>query len=80
VFSAAEVYGIAPSTPNYGVTSAPTQHMATSDIANGWRGLVDPNNPLTWLGGLLVLTLGLAAVSGTVRVGKVTATASVGKT
>ncbi len=80
MWTAADVFGMQPTAPDYGVTSAPTQHMATSDIAGGWRALVDPANPLVWLGGLLVLTVGFAALSGTVRVGKVTASASVGRT
>ncbi len=80
MFTAADIYGLAPAAPQYGVNSAPTQHMATSDIANGWRGLVDPNNPLLWAGAFLLATFGLIAVSGAVRVGKVTASASVGST
>ena len=77
---AQDIYGLAPPAPTFGVNSAPTQHMATSDVANGWRALVDPNNPLVWAGGFLLLTFGFMAVSGSVRVGKVTASASVGKT
>lgn len=77
MYSSATVYGTAPATPSAGI-AAPTQHMGTDDIATGWQGLIDPNNPLVWLGGLLLVTFGALAVAGSVRVGPVKASASVG--
>jgi len=74
---AQSMYGVTPQAPSYGA-AAPTQHMGTDDIANGWRALVDPHNPLVWLGGLALVTVGLGAFASSVRIGKATARISVG--
>jgi hypothetical protein len=80
MFTASSVYGQAPASPSYGV-AAPTQGMATvSDFSDGWRGLCDPRNPLLWLGGFLLATVGLAGVAGSVRLGKAKVSAQVGTT
>ena len=68
-FNAASVYGATPQAPSYGI-AAPTQGMATDDIKTGWKGLVDPNNPLTWFGVFLLITVGAAGVAGSVRLGR----------
>lgn len=46
--------------------------------AKGSASPVHPNNPLFWVGVVLAGAFGLAAVSTTVRVGPVKASASVG--
>lgn len=78
MFTASSLYGVNPQSGSYGV-AAPTQAMA-SDAATpaGWRGLVDPANPLVWFGALLLVTVGAAGVAGSVRLGKATLRASVG--
>lgn len=38
-----------------------------------------PRNPLVWLGGIMAVTVGLASVAGSVRLGKAKISASVGK-
>jgi hypothetical protein len=78
VFTAQSMYGATPQAPSYGVAS-PTQHMATDDISTGWKGLVDPNNPLLWFGAILLVTVGAASLAGSVRLGKAKLVASVGQ-
>lgn len=65
----AATYGFPPQTPVGVGVAAPTQRMGTDDLKTGWRSLVDPANPLFWLGGLLAVTLGFAGVAGYVRLG-----------
>ncbi|HEX6869894.1 MAG TPA: hypothetical protein VF163_02245 [Micromonosporaceae bacterium] len=70
-YTAASLYGTTPQGPSYGVpVAAPTAGMATDDIRSGWRGLVDPHNPLMWFGAILAVTFGLAGVAGSVRLGR----------
>ncbi len=69
MFDAQSVYGVTPQVGSYGV-AAPTQQMGTDDITAGWRGLVDPNNPLMWFGVVLLITVGAAGVAGSVRLGR----------
>jgi hypothetical protein len=79
VFTAQSMYGAVPQAPSYGVAS-PTQHMATDDITTGWKGLLDfQNNPLPWLGVVLVVTVGAASLAGSVRLGKARLSASLGQ-
>jgi hypothetical protein len=63
------VYGATPQAPSYGV-AAPTERMATDDLVTGWKGLIDPNNPLFWFGVVLAVTFGAAGVAGSVRLGR----------
>lgn len=69
MYDARSVYGATPQAPSYGI-AAPTQQMATDDITAGWKGLVDPNNPLMWFGVILLITVGAAGVAGSVRLGR----------
>jgi len=78
VYDAASVYGATPQAPSYGV-AAPTQAMGTDDIRAGWRGLVDPNNPLMWFGVILLLTVGAAGVAGAARLGPARVSGSLGQ-
>lgn len=69
VYSAESVYGATPQAPSYDV-AAPTQRMGTNDLATGWKGLVDPHNPLMWFGVVLLVTVGAAGLAGSVRLGR----------
>ena len=69
MYTAQSLYGATPQAPAAGI-AAPTQTMATDDIKAGWRGLVDPNNPLFWFGVVLAVTFGAAGVAGSVRLGR----------
>lgn len=79
MYTAHSVYGTTPQAPSYGVNAAPTQTMATDDIASGWKGLIDPHNPLVWFGAVLVITVGLASAAGSVRLGRTKLSASIGQ-
>lgn len=57
------------------LTAVPTPSEGASASAQPWS----PSNPLFWFGGLALVTFGLAAFSTSVRVGKTTASVSVGK-
>lgn len=62
--------------------SAPTELNAIATPAEGAASAGSPwspSNPLFWFGALAALTLGLAAVSTTVRVGPANASFTVGK-
>ena len=73
------LFGCAPMTATLG-TAAPTQHMASaSDGLSGWTALVHPDNPLVWLGGIILVTVGLAGVAGRVKLGPASAAVQVGK-
>jgi hypothetical protein len=74
-FTASSLYGATPQAPSYGV-AAPTANMGTDDITSGWRGLIDPNNPLMWFGVVLLVTVGAAGVAGSVRLGRARASVS----
>jgi len=76
MYTANSVYGATPQAPSYSV-AAPTQTMATDDITTGWKGLVDPANPLVWFGVILLVTVGAAGVAGSVRLGRAKLSASV---
>ena len=73
---AATLYGTTPQAPSYPVAS-PTQNMGTDDITAGWRGLLDPANPLMWFGVVLLVTVGAAGVAGSVRLGRARLSASI---
>lgn len=79
MYNASSVYGCTPQAPSYGV-AAPTQTMGTDDLRTGWRGLIDPANPLLWLGGLILVTVGAAGVAGSARLGAAKVSASLGST
>jgi len=68
---------------NPGGRLSPAQSELNAVASPGDVGRQDepwsPSNPLFWVGALAAVTLGLAAVSTTVRVGPVKAGVSVGK-
>lgn len=73
---AADIFGCSPQVPSGAGGAAPTAYMGTDDIAAGVRGLLDPNNPLLWVGVILAVTLGAVGVAGSVRLGKARVSAS----
>lgn len=79
-YTAQSLYGVTPQAPSYGV-AAPTQQMGidTTVRRGGWRGLVDPGNPLMWFGALLLVTVGAAGVAGSVRLGRARVAVDVGQ-
>ena len=74
-YTASSLYGATPQAPSYGV-AAPTQAMATDNIKSGWKGLLDPDNPLFWFGTILLVTVGAVGVAGSVRLGRARVAAS----
>jgi hypothetical protein len=77
VFTAQTLYGAQPQAPSYGVATV-TQSMGLDADKSGWGALVDPHNPLLWFGGFLLVTFGAAAVSGSARLGRAKASATIG--
>jgi hypothetical protein len=67
----------------------PAAHPGPTGVAAGTaRVAVDdddpiswcsPRNPLVWLGGVMAVTVGLASVAGSVKLGRAKISASVGK-
>lgn len=59
----------------------PTVAPVTAQAAVGHEpgGLGSPDNPLTWLVGIVAVTVGLVAVSGSVRLGRGKVSVNVGK-
>lgn len=77
--SASAQYGCAPMTATLG-PAAVTQQMGTSgDGLSGLPALVHPDNPLFWVGVLLIGVVGLGSVAGRVRLGPASAAVKVGK-
>lgn len=77
MFTAASQYGAQPQAPVYGVATV-TQAMGFEGDKHGLAALVDPHNPLVWFGGLLLVTVGAAAVSGSARLGRAKVSGSIG--
>jgi hypothetical protein len=75
---AADIYGTAPTF--IGAVPAQTALSATDDGgAQGWRSLVDPRNPLVWVGAVLLITVGAASAAGSARLGPARLAGAVGK-
>ncbi len=73
-------YGLTQGGP---VTTAPTELSAVATPAEGAAAAGQPwspTNPLFWFGVIAAATFGLMAVSTSVRVGKATASVSLGST
>lgn len=49
------------------------------DEPSGPLGVLSPQNPLFWFGGILAVTFGLIGISGSARVGKAKVSASLDK-
>lgn len=80
MFTAQQLYGAQPQAASYGSAAPVTQGMGMEIGKHGLAALFDPRNPLVWFGGFLAVTFGAAAVSGSVRLGRATASASIGDT
>lgn len=78
MFSVMDQIGLRPvSTPGEASLSQGVSRVAvTDDDPISW---CSPRNPLVWLGGVLVVTFGLASVAGSVKLGRAKVSASVGK-
>lgn len=76
-FFAANIYGTAPvAIP---AVAPPASASSTDDHPGGWKGLFNPNNPLMWFGGILLVTVGAAGLAGSVRLGPAKLAGSIGK-
>ena len=60
--------------PNY--AAHPLEAGAVA-LPSGVAGLLHPDNPLFWLGGILAVTAGLIGVSGGIRVGRAKASMNI---
>jgi hypothetical protein len=69
--------GLAPVESNW--VQASHLESGSTSAPDGLRGLVHPDNPLTWLAVVAAVTFGLVGVSGSVRLGKAKASASLDK-
>jgi hypothetical protein len=81
MWTAEDTYGVVHPGVAFAATE-PTQLMgggAEHTGSTGLRTLVDPNNPLVWFAGLLLVTVGAAGIAGSVRLGPAKVGASVGK-
>jgi len=82
-WDAQSLYGMGSAHPVVNpVNAAPTQHMAPDDDREwgvGMRALVNPRNPLFWVGALMAVTVGAAGLAGSVRLGPAKLSGSVGK-
>lgn len=73
-------YGLSTAGP---VTTAPSELHAVATPSQGAAAAAqpwNPGNPLFWFAGLAAVTFGLMAFSTSVRVGKTTASVSLGST
>lgn len=80
MFTSAGLYGTSAQVPLGGV-AAVTQPMGvySEGAAQGYKSLIDPQNPIMWLGVFLLVTVGAAGVSGSARLGPARVAAGVGK-
>jgi hypothetical protein len=75
--TSAEIYGTAPTF--IGAVTPDTAMSATDSAQRGLRALVDPNNPMLWFLGIVLVTVGAAGVAGTVRLGPAKIGANLGE-
>lgn len=53
--------------PHY--AAHPTE-IGSVALPTGLKGLLHPDNPMFWLGGVLAVTAGLIGISGGIRIGR----------
>lgn len=76
--TAAYVYGTA---PTFIPAVVPDTAMSATDSARrGVKAFTDPQNPVVWLIGLLLVTVGAAGIAGSVKLGPAKLGGSIGKT
>jgi len=75
--TAASIYGTAPVT--VGSVAPPVAATAVGPTSTGWRAAVDPRNPLLWMLGIVLVTVGAAGVAGSARVGPAKVSGALGK-
>jgi hypothetical protein len=78
-FSTYRLTGLAPVESNYHGGAASSLEAGALAVPDGFKGLLHPDNPLFWFGLVLGATFGLVGVSGSARVFKGKASASLGK-
>lgn len=80
MFTSAGLYGTSPQAPLGGVASV-TQPMGvySQGAAQGYKSMLDPHNPIMWLGVFLLATVGAAGISGSARLGPARVSGGVGK-
>jgi hypothetical protein len=75
---ATDIYGTSPTF--IGAVPPGTALSATDDSGQqGWRALVDPRNPLVWVGAVLLITVGAASAAGSARLGPARIAGAIGK-
>lgn len=77
MWSVTDQIGLRPIAPATGGVAQPTQAAAFTD--DDTIGAFSINNPLVWLGIFALITVGAASAAGSVRLGKVSVSASAGK-
>ena len=76
--TAAYIYGTA---PTFIPAVAPDTALSATDSARrGLKAFTDPQNPVTWLVGLVLVTIGFAGIAGSVKLGPAKLGGSIGKT
>lgn len=78
MFDATTLYGAAPQAPSM-TADQPMVGASTDDVRTGFKGILDPNNPLTWFGVFLAATVGFAGIAGSARIGAARVSANLGK-
>lgn len=76
---ASSIYG---TSPTYIPAVQPDTALSATDstqLRRGIRQFVDPGNPLLWVVGIVLVTVGAAGFAGSARVGPVKVGGSVGK-
>ncbi len=76
-YSVHELTGFSPQSVAPAHAGRPTERVAIGPDDS--PGLLDLDNPLLWVFGLTAVTFGLIGISGSVRVGKARASASLDK-
>jgi len=77
MWSVTDQIGLRPIAPATSGVAQPTQNAAFTD--DDTIGPFSINNPLVWLGIFALITVGAASAAGSVRLGKVSVSASAGK-
>ena len=72
-------YGASPQAPtNGGAAPASARMSVGSDDMGGLREMLNPHNPLFWLGAIAAVAVGFAGIAGSARVGPVKVAGAVG--
>jgi hypothetical protein len=75
--TASRIYGTAP--VFVGAVPADTALSATDATRRGLGAFVDPHNPVLWLLGIVLVTVGAAGIAGSVKLGPAAIGGKIGK-